>query len=153
MHHLSNAKPLSAWVLSRCSSASEESDGKWRPCAGPDHTQSLPIPGDMIAQCGNTPLACPRILRNVQKCRECSFNKREEDFATRSEWDNYLEAREDIAFNLIEGIDIAATTERLARFERENAESIVAVAAKQVAVREGHDALCCCLAMAPPDML
>jgi CDK-activating kinase assembly factor MAT1 len=60
------------------------------------------------------------------------FNKREEDFDSRAEWDNYLEEREDIAFNLIENIDVAAATERLSRYEQENAESIVAVAARQV---------------------
>ena len=60
------------------------------------------------------------------------FNKREEDFEIRAEWDNYLEEREDIAFNLIENINIAAATQRLARYERENAESIVKVAARQV---------------------
>ena len=61
-----------------------------------------------------------------------SFNKREADFASRAEWDNYLEEREDIAFNLIENIDVAASNERLSRYEQENAESIVAVAARQV---------------------
>ena len=60
------------------------------------------------------------------------FNKREADFASRAEWDNYLEEREDIAFNLIENIDVAASNERLSRYEQENAESIVAVAARQV---------------------
>jgi len=66
----------------------------------------------------------------------CRFNKREEDFATRAGYDNYLEEREDIAFNLIEVIDVPAATERLARYERENADSIVAVAARQVSLDE-----------------
>lgn len=65
-------------------------------------------------------------------CTLCRFNKREEDFDSRAEYDNYLEEREDIAFNLIEAIDVAGATERLARYERENADSIVAVAARQV---------------------
>ena len=83
-------------------------------------------------------------LPEVHVCCGCSFNKREADFAVRSEWDNYLEALEDIAFNLIEGIDVAATTERLVRYERENAESIVAVAAQQVTVPAAEPAICRC---------
>jgi CDK-activating kinase assembly factor MAT1 len=69
---------------------------------------------------------------NLARFVKHSFNKREADFASRAEWDNYLEEREDIAFNLIENIDVAASNERLSRYEQENAESIVAVAARQV---------------------
>jgi CDK-activating kinase assembly factor MAT1 len=68
----------------------------------------------------------------IQAALSCRFNKREEDFSSRAEWDNYLEEQEDIAFNLIENIDVGAANERLSRYEQENAESIVAVAARQV---------------------
>ena len=75
-----------------------------------------------------------RWLSDTQIWRVLSnrFNKREADFSSRAEWDNYLEEREDIAFNLIENIDVAASNERLSRYEQENAESIIAVAARQV---------------------
>ena len=40
------------------------------------------------------------------------FNKELEDFKTKSEFDDYLEEREDIMFNLSQGIDVKATEAR-----------------------------------------
>lgn len=39
-------------------------------------------------------------------------------------YDDYLEEREDIIFNLVEGIDVKATEERVKRYQRDNAENI-----------------------------
>ena len=66
------------------------------------------------------------------RCRPGRFNKAESDFEAKEAYDNYLEEREDIAFNLIEGIDVAETTARLVQYERENADSIIAVNVRQV---------------------
>ncbi|WZN62671.1 putative CDK-activating kinase assembly factor MAT1 [Chloropicon roscoffensis] len=59
-----------------------------------------------------------------------------ESFATNDEWNDYLEQREDIAFNLVEGIDQAETEERLRRVEVENADTIAANRAKEVEMED-----------------
>ena len=52
------------------------------------------------------------------------------------QWNDYLEQREDIAFNLVEGIDQAETEERLRRVEVENADTIAANRAKEVEMED-----------------
>ena len=52
------------------------------------------------------------------------------------QWNDYLEQREDIAFNLVEGIDQAETEERLRRAEVENADTIAANRAKEVEMED-----------------
>ena len=47
-----------------------------------------------------------------------------------------IEQREDIAFNLVEGIDQAETEERLRRVEVENADTIAANRAKEVEMED-----------------
>ncbi|KAK7693300.1 hypothetical protein QCA50_002867 [Cerrena zonata] len=49
------------------------------------------------------------------------FNKRQEDFADNRAYNDYLEEVEDIAFNLINGIDIPQTEARIAQYKIENA--------------------------------
>ncbi|KAL4424958.1 hypothetical protein ABPG77_002843 [Micractinium sp. CCAP 211/92] len=58
---------------------------------------------------------------------ESIFNKREEDFPSRVEYDDYLEEREDIIFHLVEGDEATrkATEEKVAAYRRTNADSIV----------------------------
>lgn len=53
------------------------------------------------------------------------FNKREEDFPSLREYNDYLEEVEDMTFNLIEGIDVAAIEAKIAKYQEENAEQIV----------------------------
>eukprot|EP00887_Chlorella_sp_A99_P001423 scaffold8.g1423.t1 len=54
-----------------------------------------------------------------------SFNKREDDFESRAEYDDYLEEREDIIFNLVEGNDVKAMEQKIEEYRKANAESIV----------------------------
>lgn len=49
------------------------------------------------------------------------YNKRPEDFATESEYNDYLEAVEDIILNLCTSTNVEETNERIARFRKENA--------------------------------
>ncbi|THH32961.1 hypothetical protein EUX98_g1182 [Antrodiella citrinella] len=52
------------------------------------------------------------------------FNKRREDFPDLRSYNNYLEDAEDIAFNLINDIDIPETEARIAQYKIENANLI-----------------------------
>lgn len=54
------------------------------------------------------------------------FNKRQEDFDTLQEYNNYLERVEDIIFNLVNGIDVEKTEAELRAYEAENKNSIMA---------------------------
>ncbi|EFN58496.1 hypothetical protein CHLNCDRAFT_140536 [Chlorella variabilis] len=56
---------------------------------------------------------------------ESIFNKREENFASRQEYHEYLEEREDIIFNLVERIDVKEMESRVEEYRRVNADSIV----------------------------
>ncbi|CAA3030570.1 CDK-activating kinase assembly factor MAT1 [Olea europaea subsp. europaea] len=53
------------------------------------------------------------------------YNKREEDFASLREYNDYLEEVEDMIFNLIEGVDVPAIEAKIAEYQRENAEQIM----------------------------
>ncbi|KAK7252558.1 hypothetical protein RIF29_36598 [Crotalaria pallida] len=53
------------------------------------------------------------------------FNKREDDFSSLREYNDYLEEVEDMTFNLIEGIDVAAIEAKIAKYQEENAEQIM----------------------------
>ncbi|KAL2335368.1 hypothetical protein Fmac_016581 [Flemingia macrophylla] len=53
------------------------------------------------------------------------FNKREDDFPSLKEYNDYLEEVEDMTFNLIEGIDVSAIEERIAKYQEENSEQIM----------------------------
>ncbi|XP_031619851.1 CDK-activating kinase assembly factor MAT1 [Contarinia nasturtii] len=57
-----------------------------------------------------------RILRD--------YNKKEEDFATTREYDDYLEEIEQIIYNLCNNIDIINTNKRIEQYKRENREMI-----------------------------
>jgi CDK-activating kinase assembly factor MAT1 len=60
------------------------------------------------------------IRRRVLK----DFNKREEDFETLNDFNEYLEEVENIIFNLCNNIDIVATNQRIDQFKKENKEII-----------------------------
>lgn len=57
-----------------------------------------------------------RILRD--------FNKKEEDFATKREYDDYLEEVEDIIYNLANNIDVIETNKKIDQYKKENKELI-----------------------------
>lgn len=89
---------------------------------------------------------------------KCRFNKREDDFPTLREYNDYLEEVEDMsmyeealsldlivgssvnvrpvfsfeAFNLIEGIDVPAIEAKIAKYQVENAEQIINSRARRV---------------------
>jgi len=59
-----------------------------------------------------------------------------EQFSTNDEWNDYLEQREDVAFNMVEGIDLEETEARLKKVEQENAHLIAASQAKEVEMKQ-----------------
>ncbi|WMV26739.1 hypothetical protein MTR67_020124 [Solanum verrucosum] len=59
------------------------------------------------------------------------YNKREENFPSLREYNDYLEEVEDMIFNLIEGIDVPAFEAKIAQYQRENAEQIMIAQARK----------------------
>lgn len=59
------------------------------------------------------------------------FNKREDDFPSLREYNDYLEEVEDMTFNLIEGIDVATIEAKIAQYQEENAEQIINARARK----------------------
>ena len=53
------------------------------------------------------------------------FNRREEEFETLRDWNDYLNEVEDITFNLIEGIEVEATQRRFEAYQKANERAIV----------------------------
>ncbi|XP_065848565.1 uncharacterized protein [Euphorbia lathyris] len=53
------------------------------------------------------------------------FNKREDDFPSLRDYNDYLEEVEDMIFNLVSGVDIPAIEETVAIYQKENAEQIM----------------------------
>ncbi|XVE83102.1 hypothetical protein DITRI_Ditri16bG0060400 [Diplodiscus trichospermus] len=53
------------------------------------------------------------------------FNKREEDFPSLREYNDYLEEVEEMIFKLVEGIDVQAIEEYISKYQQENAELIM----------------------------
>ncbi|CAL5225564.1 g8403 [Coccomyxa viridis] len=53
------------------------------------------------------------------------YNKQESDFASREEWDDYLEEREDIIYSLVEKEDVDKAEAKIAAYEQKNLENIV----------------------------
>ncbi|KAK7837638.1 cdk-activating kinase assembly factor mat1 [Quercus suber] len=67
-------------------------------------------------------------LKKVEGCNKnggFKFNKREEDFSSLKEYNDYLEEVEDMTFNLIEGIDVPAVEAKIAEYEKENHDQIM----------------------------
>ncbi|MCJ1377342.1 TFIIH/NER complex subunit [Xylographa soralifera] len=88
-----------------------------------------------IAGCGRT-LRKARFRRqtfeDLKVERECDirariekiFNRREDEFTSLRAYNDYLEFKEDITFNLIERVDVPATEAKLAAYSAENSASI-----------------------------
>ncbi|GLJ23411.1 hypothetical protein SUGI_0443040 [Cryptomeria japonica] len=53
------------------------------------------------------------------------YNKREEDFLSLREYNDYLEEVEDMTFKLVEGTDVPAIEDKIAKYQEENAEQII----------------------------
>ncbi len=53
-----------------------------------------------------------------------SLNRREEEFESKLDWDDFLELREEMVMNLVLRTDVAATNRRLKEYEGANAISI-----------------------------
>ena len=65
----------------------------------------------------------------ILKARHYRFNRREDDFVSLRAYNDYLEMKEDITFNLIEKIDVAATEAKIAAYAAQNTSSIAKNAA------------------------
>ena len=52
------------------------------------------------------------------------YNKEEEDFDDKKDYDDYLEEREDIMFNLAQGLDVKEMEAKIKKYKEEHAESI-----------------------------
>ncbi|KAL8152483.1 hypothetical protein V2J09_010243 [Rumex salicifolius] len=59
------------------------------------------------------------------------FNKREEEFSSLREYNDYLEEVEDMICNLVDGIDVPAIEAKIAQYEKENAEQIMNARARK----------------------
>ncbi|KAH6759369.1 cyclin-dependent activating kinase assembly factor-related / CDK-activating kinase assembly factor-like protein [Perilla frutescens var. frutescens] len=68
---------------------------------------------------------------NIRKRIANIYNKREEDFPSLREYNDYLEEVEDMIINLVEGIDVPAIEARIAEYQRENAEQIMNAQARK----------------------
>ncbi|MCJ1317406.1 TFIIH/NER complex subunit [Xylographa vitiligo] len=62
--------------------------------------------------------------KTVLTRRTSSFNRREDEFTSLRAYNDYLEFKEDITFNLIERVDVPATEAKLAVYSAENSASI-----------------------------
>lgn len=52
------------------------------------------------------------------------YNKKEEDFATLREYNDYLEEIETIVYNLTHNIDVVGTNKRIEQYKKDNKEII-----------------------------
>ncbi|KAJ3675678.1 hypothetical protein LUZ60_004720 [Juncus effusus] len=62
---------------------------------------------------------------NIRRRISNIFNKREDDFPSLRDYNDYLEEVEDMTFDLIEGRNVAAIEAKIARYQDENAELIM----------------------------
>ncbi|EWC44694.1 hypothetical protein DRE_06590 [Drechslerella stenobrocha 248] len=67
---------------------------------------------------------------DVRKRISKTFNKRQEDFPSLKEFNDYLEEVETVTFNLINSLDVAATEAKIVAFEQSNKSTILQNAAK-----------------------
>ncbi|XP_031478959.1 uncharacterized protein LOC116249816 [Nymphaea colorata] len=82
----------------------------------------------MVAASGTNPfnkeMAIRKRIANI-------FNKREEDFPSLKEYNDYLEEVEDMIFDLIEGNNIPAIEAKIARYQEENKDQIINAQARK----------------------
>ncbi|KAH7853718.1 hypothetical protein Vadar_005896 [Vaccinium darrowii] len=82
----------------------------------------------MVVASGTNPFAKEMAIR---KRISNIFNKREEDFSSLREYNDYLEEVEDMTVNLVEGIDVPIIEASIARYQKENAEQIMNAQARK----------------------
>lgn len=61
---------------------------------------------------------------SIQTLTRNSLNRREDEFDSKLDWDNFLEQRETMIMNLVSGIDVAKTEADLRKYEASNLDSI-----------------------------
>lgn len=61
---------------------------------------------------------------SIQALTRNSLNRREDEFDSKLDWDNFLEQRETMIMNLVSGIDVAKTEANLRKYEVSNLDSI-----------------------------
>ncbi|XP_020528114.1 CDK-activating kinase assembly factor MAT1 isoform X3 [Amborella trichopoda] len=87
------------------------------------------ISGDLNHKCCISPVATSTVFMSttilISMAALILFNKRQEDFPSLREYNDYLEEVEDMTFNLVEGIDIPAIEAKIAKYQEENAEQII----------------------------
>eukprot|EP00897_Mesotaenium_endlicherianum_P007629 jgi/Mesen1/6895/ME000353S05915 len=81
------------------------------------------------------------------------YNKRREDFASLKLFNDFLEEVEDTIFNLVQGVDVAETEERVRAYQAANQDQIIDAQARKAeeaaaAIREHHQQQA--LATGPP---
>lgn len=59
------------------------------------------------------------------------MNRREDEFDSILDWDNFLEQREIMIMNLVTGVDVAKTEAKLRKYETSNLDSIQANQARE----------------------
>eukprot|EP00834_Sanchytrium_tribonematis_P002651 NODE_86_length_22075_cov_1.190253.p11 type:complete len:280 gc:universal NODE_86_length_22075_cov_1.190253:1603-764(-) len=69
-------------------------------------------------------ISIERDLR-IRKRIENIYNKKEEDFENLMEFNDYIELKENLIMNLLEGIDIPATEKIIRKYENEHKEEII----------------------------
>lgn len=82
----------------------------------------------MVVASGANPFAKEMAIR---KRIASIFNKRQEDFPSLTEYNDYLEEVEDMTCNLIEGINVPVIEAKIAEYEKENAEQIMNAQARK----------------------
>lgn len=61
---------------------------------------------------------------DIRKRVMAILNRREDEFDSKMDWDNFLEQRETMIMNLVSGIDVAKTEADLRKYEQSNLDSI-----------------------------
>jgi CDK-activating kinase assembly factor MAT1 len=73
----------------------------------------------------------------IRKRLSTIFNKREEDFETSKDYNDYLEEVEGIVWNLVQEVDVQATSDKLEAYRQQNLEQIMKN--KELAEREATE--------------
>ncbi|KAL1210507.1 hypothetical protein V5N11_006830 [Cardamine amara subsp. amara] len=84
---------------------------------------------------------------NVRRRISDIYNRREEDFPSLKDYNDYLEEVECMVFDLIDGINVEAIEEKIKRYSQENAEQIMINRARKA--EELTAALAACKAQPP----
>ena len=68
---------------------------------------------------------------DIRKRVQAVFNKREDDFESLRDWNDYLNDVEDITFNLVNNVDVEATTKRFEAYKEANEKDIMENATRE----------------------